>query len=131
MFKSQLNCLSHLLSRRRVPGEGRRRKSRIPVDVPLYVNSASPNQANDLTCRLHEVQFELQQMTDELELGDSETIRKFEDLKDEFTSLMLEMRRRKSIVEHGPSIIINIEVRIINTNLSFFSKFHYYLYLGR
>lgn len=115
LFKAQLNRLSTLLSRRRVPGEGRRRKrSHIPIDAPIYqINSSLTSGANQLTAKLHEVQFELHQLQESLESGEPGVNKRLEELKDEFTGLMMEMRRRKSIADYGPNIIINIEVIII------------------
>jgi len=110
MFKTQLNRLSNLLSRRRVPGESRRRKrSHIPIDAPVYMN-ASPGGVRDLTNKLHEVQYELHKLSEAFDNGEPGISKRYEELKDEFTGLLYEMRRRKSIAEHGPNILINIEV---------------------
>lgn len=70
----------------------------------------------ELTDRLHAVQEELNDLSESLESGilydengDSLNSR-MEDLKDEFSDLMKNLRRRKSIADYGPNIIINLEV---------------------
>ena len=113
LFVKQLNRLSNLLSRRRVPGESRRRKkSHIPYESPLYMEP-SPGGVVDLTNKLHEVQYELHKLSEHFDSGEPAYIKRYEELKDEFTGLLYEMRRRKSIAEHGPNILINIEVFLV------------------
>ncbi|XP_054159859.1 uncharacterized protein LOC128958068 [Oppia nitens] len=110
LFKAQLNRLSGLLSRRRVPGESRRRrKSHIPYESPLYINNPSPDGVIDLTNKLHEVQYELHKLSEQFSSGEPTFIKRYEELKDEFTGLLFEMRRRKSIADKGTNILINIE----------------------
>lgn len=93
-----------------MPGEARRRKrSHIPVDIPLYINPSQTG-VTELSTKLHEVQYELHKLCEQLDSGGPGVRKRFEELKDEFTGLMYEMRRRKSIAEYGPNIVINIEV---------------------
>ncbi len=124
MFKIQFNRLSTLLSRRRVPGESRRRKkSYIPIDAPLYTK-ASPDGVIDLTNKLHEVQYELNKLSEAFDAGELGISKRYEELKDEFKGLLFEMRRRKSIAEHGANILINIEVFSIFKYLSIYFTIH-------
>lgn len=71
----------------------------------------------DLTDRLHAVQMELNHLNEVLEveqhdirLRDSLLLH-LEGLKEEFSDLMKHLRRRKSIADYGPNIVINLEVR--------------------
>lgn len=72
----------------------------------------------DLTDRLHAVQMELNHLNEilEVEQHDIRTrdslLLHLEDLKTEFSELMKHLRRRKSIADYGPNIVINLEVRI-------------------
>ena len=75
----------------------------------MYVNP-TPDGVVDLTNKLHEVQFELHKLSEQFDSGEPAFIKRYEELKDEFTGLLYEMRRRKSIADHGTNILINIEV---------------------
>ena len=72
----------------------------------------------DLTDRLHAVQMELNHLNELLETEeyDSRTreslLLHLEGLKQEFSELMKHLRRRKSMADYGPNIVINLEVSI-------------------
>lgn len=121
-FKCQMEILSELLSKRRVPGEVRTRKgqhqqqqhlSHYVLDVP-YSEEATFTQ--DLAARLNQVQLERYYMNEMLESspGNKDDIEyRLEELKGEFTDLMKQLRRRKSMAEYGMhNIVINIEVQV-------------------
>lgn len=74
-----------------------------------WIASASISELNE---RLHLIQMELNSINELLDcdsLGDRETyeMRRI-DLKDEFSNLMKQIRRRKSLADAGTSILINI-----------------------
>lgn len=115
-FKCQMEVLSELLSKRRVPGEVRTRKTqqRSPqyvLDVPF---SEEPTFTQDLAAKLNQVQLERFYMSEMLESSPSnrdDIEYRLEELKGEFTDLMKQLRRRKSMAEYGMhNIVINIEV---------------------
>lgn len=72
-------------------------------------SNATITTSESLATKLHEVQVELHHLTEAIDKGESGLNKRLQELKEEFTGLMNEMRRRKSIAEH-PNIIINIEV---------------------
>jgi len=76
----------------------------------------------DLTDRLHSVQMELNRLNDILEEDTHDPrsretlLGHLEDLKEEFSDLMKHLRRRKSIADYGPNIVINLEVSLSNVS---------------
>jgi len=74
----------------------------------------------DLTDRLHSVQMELNRLNEILEEDTHDPrsretlVLHLEDLKEEFSDLMKHLRRRKSIADYGPNIVINLEVSLSN-----------------
>ncbi|RWS10915.1 putative diacylglycerol O-acyltransferase-like protein [Dinothrombium tinctorium] len=123
-FKEQINLLSFLLSRRRVPGETRHRKRNEQLAFEKRASEESvpsaalPQQQIELSAKLSEVQQELFKLTEELEAfpeQSKEISERLEELKEEFSSLMKEIRRRKSIAEYASNnIVINIDVSLTN-----------------
>lgn len=126
-FKCQIEMLSELLSKRRVPGEVRTRKaqqqsqqqqaarnSQFLLDAPF---NEDPMFTQDLATKLNHVQLERYYMSEMLEAhpANRDDIEyRLEELKEEFTDLMKQLRRRKSMAEYGiHNIIINVEVRSI------------------
>ncbi|XP_074595242.1 uncharacterized protein LOC141850506 [Brevipalpus obovatus] len=122
-FKCQIEMLSELLSKRRVPGEVRTRKaqqqnqqqqvarnSQFLLDAPF---SEDPMFTQDLATKLNHVQLERYYMNEMLEAhpANRDDIEyRLEELKEEFTDLMKQLRRRKSMAEYGiHNIIINVE----------------------
>ncbi|RWS27944.1 putative diacylglycerol O-acyltransferase-like protein, partial [Leptotrombidium deliense] len=122
-FKDQIDQLAYLLSRRRVPGEVRHRKraaEHIAIDKPLSeanvnnaVSAATPSAQVDLSVKLTAVQQELFKLTEELDAYPEqrkEISARLDELKEEFSILMKEIRRRKSIAEYGlNNVMINID----------------------
>lgn len=111
-FKKQVNLLNHLLSKRRVPGEGRPRKRPTYVVETPYVQG--PYLTSELTAKLNAIQLERYQMNellDQCPMNREDIEFRLEELKDEFSELMKQLRRRKSMVEYGMhNIVINVEV---------------------
>ncbi|OTF77760.1 hypothetical protein BLA29_008398, partial [Euroglyphus maynei] len=122
----QIDILHELLSKRRVPGESKRAK--LPLFLgdqlaaqqqQLYGNQpgTSLNELTsaagsvDLSDKLHEIQDELNQLSGAYEMGDPAVVQRYEELKEEFTTILYEMRRRKSLADYGhtSNIVINIE----------------------
>lgn len=125
LFCTQIDLLHTLLSKRRVPGESRRHKR------PMMLASELTNQMYDqlpanmdgvsaeLTAKLHEIQDELSQLSEAYDMGEPGVAQRYEELKEEFSNLLYQMRRRKSIADgyamhhsNHHNIMINIEVRI-------------------
>lgn len=71
------------------------------------------NVSVELTNKLHDIQDELNRLSSAYDMGEPGVSRRYEELKEEFTSLLFEMRRRKSLADYGNNIMINIEVNII------------------
>ncbi|XP_064490424.1 uncharacterized protein LOC135401776 [Ornithodoros turicata] len=113
-FAKQLNHMSNLLSKRRIPGEHRRKTS----------YTAERRQREIIKPPIHELHHKLHQVQDELHLvgqkllaeearvdpsaepGTSAKVealrRRLLELQEEFSELLLELRRRKSIAEGLP-----------------------------
>lgn len=73
----------------------------------------------ELTAKLHEIQDELSQLSEAYDMGEPGVAQRYEELKEEFSNLLYQMRRRKSIADgyamhhsNHHNIMINIEVRI-------------------
>jgi len=123
LFKHQLEQFADLLSRRRVPGEARHKKRphHVIIEAPIgggggigmsSMAPLHPLTTNELTERLRQVQFDLNQLNDALDRGvhdRDEIAERLDELKEEFSELMKQIRRRKSVAEH-PTIVINVEV---------------------
>lgn len=123
LFKLQLEQLAELLSKRRVPGESRPKKRQsvhhsVLIEAPIGGHGQSHSTSSslamattsDLTERLRCVQYELNQLNDALDRGghDRDMIAdRLDELKMEFSHLMKQIRRRKSVVDQ-PNIIINL-----------------------
>lgn len=116
--------MSELLARRRVPGEARHKKRphHVIIEAPIgggsglaqqqAMTALQPLTTVELTERLRQVQFDLNQLNDALDRGvhDRDAIaERLDELKAEFSELMKQIRRRKSIADH-PNIVINVEV---------------------
>lgn len=71
----------------------------------------TPTRSVDLSAKLHSIQDELNQLSEAYDMGDPDVAARYEELKQEFTRVLYEMRRRKSIADYGQNIMINIEVR--------------------
>lgn len=134
LFRAQIDLLHVLLSRRRVPGESKRAKRAMFLGpeaanhlqaaharkyMPDHMtgilpnDSTSANGVRDLSDKLHDVQDELNRLSEAYDMGEPGVAQRYEELKDEFTSLLFEMRRRKSIADYGHgNILINIEVSL-------------------
>lgn len=67
----------------------------------------------NLSDKLHEIQDELNRLSQAYEMHEPGVVAHYELLKSQFTSLLHEMRRRKSIADYGQGILINIEVRFL------------------
>lgn len=92
------------------------------VSTPASVMKATIPELMD---RLHQVQQELNLLNESLEHYESEDetmIRsihsRIEDLKDEFSDLMKQLRRRKSVADYGischhPNIVVDVEVIVL------------------
>ncbi|KAH9397976.1 hypothetical protein TYRP_019349 [Tyrophagus putrescentiae] len=129
LFRAQIDLLHVLLSRRRVPGESKRAKRAMflgpeaanhlqAAHAGMYQNIAgqmiddsTSGAHRDLSGKLHSVQDELNRLSEAYDMGEPGVAQRYEELKDEFTSLLFEMRRRKSIADYGVhgNITINIE----------------------
>jgi hypothetical protein len=66
----------------------------------------------------------LNKLSEAFDAGELGISKRYEELKDEFKGLLFEMRRRKSIAEHGANILINIEVFSIFKYLSIYFTIH-------
>nr|XP_027202092.1 uncharacterized protein LOC113796046 [Dermatophagoides pteronyssinus] len=125
-FRGQIDTLHELLSKRRVPGESKRAKrptflgdQLAAQQQQLYGNQpatslievSSAGGSVDLSDKLHEIQDELNQLSGAYEMGDPAVVQRYEELKEEFTTILYEMRRRKSLADYGhaSNIVINIE----------------------
>ncbi|XP_015791926.1 uncharacterized protein LOC107368589 [Tetranychus urticae] len=112
-FKGQIRQLSELLSKRRVPGEGRPKKRSPNYVIETPFTGTGPYLTSDLTAKLNAIQYERYQMNELLETNpmNREDIEyRLEELKDEFADLMKQLRRRKSIAEYAMhNIVINVE----------------------
>src|SRR5699024_3776155 len=76
-------------------------------------SSPSGGPSVDLSNKLHEIQDELNRLSEAYDMDEPGVAQRYEALKDEFSSLLFEMRRRKSIADYGGqhgNIMINIEV---------------------
>ncbi|KAI2796422.1 hypothetical protein BLOT_015366 [Blomia tropicalis] len=69
----------------------------------------TPTRSVDLSAKLHSIQDELNQLSEAYDMGDPDVAARYEELKQEFTRVLYEMRRRKSIADYGQNIMINIE----------------------
>lgn len=114
LFRAQIDLLHLLLSRRRVPGESKRLKRQVPFhDVSQQFYSVAHGMENvsaELSDKLHRIQDELNRLSGAYDMGEPGVAQRYEELKEEFTSLLFEMRRRKSVADYGNNILINIEV---------------------
>lgn len=142
LFSDHIEILADLLSKRRVPGEARSKKRPHHVIIEAPVGSGrrvsgygrtspilnAPFTTSELTERLHHVQFELNQLNEALDSVDDthmdrDTLTdRLEELKTEFSELMKQIRRRKSLAEFGPNIIISstevsIKILFVLSNL--------------
>ncbi|KAI1286865.1 hypothetical protein HDE_10461 [Halotydeus destructor] len=124
LFKSQLNQLGDLLAKRRVPGERtKRRAHHVIIEAPVgsgghgqYYDQCDLSQpdsltTHELTDRLRQVQYDLNQLNDALDRGCHERdaiCERLTQLKQEFSEIMKQIRRRKSIADH-PEIVISIQ----------------------
>ncbi|KAH7640567.1 hypothetical protein HUG17_8036 [Dermatophagoides farinae] len=125
-FCGQIDTLHELLSKRRVPGESKRTKRPMFLgdqlaaqQQQLYGNQQATSLIEvpaiagsvDLSDKLHEIQDELNQLSGAYEMGDPGVVQRCEELKEEFTTILYEMRRRKSLADYGhvSNIVINIE----------------------
>lgn len=128
-FRGQIELLHQLLSRRRVPGESKRARRPVLFTEPstgqYYRHQISAGQIEqqqaaasaamatvpvDLSGKLHQIQDELNRLSTAYDMGEPGVAQRYEQLKEEFTALLFEMRRRKSIADYGNNIVINIEV---------------------
>lgn len=114
-FKRQINILSELLSKRRVPGEGRPKKRSPNYVIETPLPTSGPFITSDLTAKLNAIQYERYQMNELLEknpINREDIEYRLEELKDEFAELMKQLRRRKSLAECAMHnrIVINVQV---------------------
>lgn len=149
LFRAQIDLLHVLLSRRRVPGESKRAKRAMflgpeaanhlqAAHAGMYQNIAgqmiddsTSGAHRDLSGKLHSVQDELNRLSEAYDMGEPGVAQRYEELKDEFTSLLFEMRRRKSIADYGVhgNITINIEVSLAFLILRFLTFFNVCFFL--
>ncbi|XP_067122951.1 putative diacyglycerol O-acyltransferase MT1468 isoform X1 [Centruroides vittatus] len=119
-FIAEINKLAHLLAKRRIPGEQRRRSSytseRRQEEIIKPPMQQLQQKLNLVQEELHEVgqKFDMLNRLDSsviieykgVPISRSALYWKLEELKEEFSELLAEMRRRKSLAD---GIIINIE----------------------
>lgn len=117
LFCSQIDVLHTLLSKRRVPGESKRSKrpmNLIISDFQQQFYSQIPNNmenlSTELSNKLHDIQDELGRLSEACDMGEPDVAQRCEELKQEFSALLFQMRRRKSLADYGNNIMINIEV---------------------
>ncbi|KAF8783082.1 uncharacterized protein LOC129963409 isoform X1 [Argiope bruennichi] len=116
-FVMELKRLSHLLARRRIPGEHRRR-SHFTEERRLAEIINPPD--GELQQKLHSVQEEIHAVTLQLNklLGETKScgpseaklLQTLDELKEEFSELMRELRRRKSLAD---GIVLNNQVSLL------------------
>lgn len=74
----------------------------------------------DLSNKLHNIQDELNQLSGDYELGNPAVVERYEELKEKFSNILYELRRRKSLADFGGNVIlINIQVHCILNKLNF------------
>nr|XP_042910796.1 uncharacterized protein LOC107441252 [Parasteatoda tepidariorum] len=111
-FVLELSRLSHLLARRRIPGEHRRRSHF--TDERRLAEIINPPDV-ELQQKLHSVQEEIHEVTQQLSaaIGDRDfdipaddsncpevkMLQRLDELREEFSELMRELRRRKSLAD--------------------------------
>ncbi|XP_076350395.1 putative diacylglycerol O-acyltransferase tgs1 isoform X2 [Tachypleus tridentatus] len=111
-FNAQINHLSRLLSKRRIPGEHRRRSS---FTAERRREEILKPPLQQIEQKLHDVQDELREITLRMEEASNPDYSpsefrqltasreylstKVEELKEEFSELLMELRRRKSLAD--------------------------------
>ncbi|KAG8194252.1 hypothetical protein JTE90_024581 [Oedothorax gibbosus] len=105
-FELELNRLSHLLARRRIPGEHRRRshftEERRQTEIISPPDGELQQKLYSVQEEIHHVSVQLGAMTcdgDTLRTNETRLLQRLEELKEEFSELMRELRRRKSLAD--------------------------------
>lgn len=90
--------------------------------LPHQLTNLSDEQISiDLSNKLHNIQDELNQLSGDYELGIPAVVERYEELKEKFSSILYELRRRKSLADFGGNVIlINIQVYYIRYKLNWF-----------